>query len=63
MTPAEIKAECERIWQTPGVAWPCHIAGWVKRDVRLRKAINTRFGAIFMSVRGKITRLLKGRFK
>ena len=28
LTPAEIRAECERIWQRPGVAYHGHKAGW-----------------------------------
>jgi hypothetical protein len=52
-----MREELERIWQKPGVAFPCHIAGWSSKQVMLRKRINTKLSDVYMAVRNRIVPL------
>lgn len=40
MTPSEIKAEMERIWQSPKMAYPTHFTRW--RAQKNKKLISAR---------------------
>jgi len=63
LTPAEIKAECERIWRDDGICHHHNITGWHLTSHCIKNRIGYYAGRLFTHFKGRRCKLLNRRAK